>query len=82
MVKAYHDAHSPKAKEPVSEAKVGVRDCTQALCHMEAELEANLGAFVLKIEGELLYLLFIIMHLEMLYVVQLCHSVYKKIRYI
>ncbi|XP_071497199.1 rho family-interacting cell polarization regulator 2-like isoform X1 [Diadema antillarum] len=51
MVKAYHDTHSPKAKEPVNEAKVGWRDCTQALCHMEAELEANLGAFVLRIEG-------------------------------
>ncbi|XP_072016151.1 rho family-interacting cell polarization regulator 2-like isoform X2 [Amphiura filiformis] len=51
MVKAYSDTPSPHKKEPVSEAKLGVKDCTQALCAMEAELEANLGAFVIKIEG-------------------------------
>ncbi|XP_033101470.1 rho family-interacting cell polarization regulator 1-like [Anneissia japonica] len=50
MVRAYSD-HARKKKEPVNEAKSGVKDCTQALCYMEAELEANLGMFLIKIEG-------------------------------
>ncbi|XP_038053349.1 serine/arginine repetitive matrix protein 2-like [Patiria miniata] len=51
VVKAYADTNLPHAKEPCSEAKAGVRDCTQSLCQMEAELEANLGAFVVRIDG-------------------------------
>ncbi|XP_022091870.1 uncharacterized protein LOC110979963 [Acanthaster planci] len=51
VVKAYADTNLPHAKEPSNEAKAGVRDCTQSLCQMEAELEANLGAFVVRIDG-------------------------------
>ncbi|XP_033639059.1 serine/arginine repetitive matrix protein 2-like [Asterias rubens] len=51
VVKAYADTGLPHSKEPSNEAKAGVRDCTQSLCQMEAELEANLGAFIVRIEG-------------------------------
>lgn len=36
----------------MSEAKQQVKDCTQNMCHLEAELEVNLGVFIMKIEGD------------------------------
>lgn len=51
ILRAYSEANSSKAKESVSEAKQQVKDCTQNMCHLEAELEVNLGVFIMKIEG-------------------------------
>lgn len=52
ILRAFSEANSSKAKGSVSEAKQQVKDCTQNMCHLEAELEVNLGVFIMKIEGD------------------------------
>ncbi|XP_070581987.1 rho family-interacting cell polarization regulator 2-like isoform X2 [Ptychodera flava] len=51
IMKAYEDSSSQNYREPVHEAKTGYKDCTQAMCYMEAELESFLGCFQLEVQG-------------------------------
>ncbi|XP_077986340.1 rho family-interacting cell polarization regulator 2-like isoform X2 [Glandiceps talaboti] len=51
IMKAYEDSNSQNCRDHIQEAKTGFKDCTQAMCCMEAELETLLGYFHLEVKG-------------------------------
>ncbi|XP_056463065.1 rho family-interacting cell polarization regulator 1-like [Gadus chalcogrammus] len=52
MVAAFHSASgSREARESLSEANKGYRECTEHMCSLESDLESQMGEFHIKMKG-------------------------------
>ncbi|CAL8351149.1 unnamed protein product [Merluccius merluccius] len=52
MVAAFHSATGSKeARESLSEANKGFRECTEHMCSLESDLESQMGEFHIKMKG-------------------------------